>query len=209
MKGPVVRATFFSNLDATLLRCKFAAICCSYYFTLKGNCHEQLIWKRQPELFKFDSRRHRCQGKTARIWRVFGGERDHYRQTSRFRERKVARKPGMLPQTKRKTVYTLRLIAPISYLGACYIYVLPRQQNAFVRKWRYTFVGEPLNHIHQDTKSARLIAVCKRSFILRGRRALMFRSRGMAWAGGVDKYVLALRQFSQQLISGCLTLSDV
>ena len=25
-----------------------------------------------------------------------------------------------------------------------------------------TFVGEPLNHIHQDTKSARLIAVCKR-----------------------------------------------
>ena len=30
----------------------------------------------------------------------------------------------------------------------------------------FTFVGEPLNHIHQDTKvkSARLIAVCKRSF---------------------------------------------
>ena len=26
-----------------------------------------------------------------------------------------------------------------------------------------TFVGEPLNHIHQDTKSARLIAVCKRT----------------------------------------------
>ena len=25
------------------------------------------------------------------------------------------------------------------------------------------FVGEPLNHIHQDTRSARLIAVCKRS----------------------------------------------
>ena len=25
-------------------------------------------------------------------------------------------------------------------------------------------VGEPLNHINQDTKSARLIAVCKRSF---------------------------------------------
>ena len=24
---------------------------------------------------------------------------------------------------------------------------------------------EPLNHIHQNTKSARLIAVCKRSFI--------------------------------------------
>ena len=39
------------------------------------------------------------QGKTARIWRAFGGERDHYRQKSRFRERKVARKPGMLTQT--------------------------------------------------------------------------------------------------------------
>ena len=30
------------------------------------------------------------QGKTARIWWVFGGEREHYRQKSRFRERKVA-----------------------------------------------------------------------------------------------------------------------
>ena len=39
------------------------------------------------------------QGKTARIWRAFGGERDNSRQKSRFRERKVARKPGMLPQT--------------------------------------------------------------------------------------------------------------
>ena len=39
------------------------------------------------------------QGKTARIWRAFGGERDHSRQKSRFCERKVARKPGMLPQT--------------------------------------------------------------------------------------------------------------
>ena len=39
------------------------------------------------------------QGKTARIWRVFGGERDNSRQKSRFRERKVARKRGMLPQT--------------------------------------------------------------------------------------------------------------
>ena len=30
---------------------------------LKGNCHEQLTWKRQPDLFKFDSRRHRCKAK--------------------------------------------------------------------------------------------------------------------------------------------------
>ena len=34
----------------------------------------------------------------------------------------------------------------------------------FVRKWHCAFVGEPLNHIHQDTKSARLIAVSKRTF---------------------------------------------
>ena len=36
---------------------------------------------------------------TGRIWRAFGDERDNSRQKSRFRERKVARKPGMLPQT--------------------------------------------------------------------------------------------------------------
>ena len=39
------------------------------------------------------------QGKTARIWRAFGGERDNSRKKSRFRERKVTRKPSMLPQT--------------------------------------------------------------------------------------------------------------
>ena len=39
------------------------------------------------------------QGKTTRTWWAFGGERDNSRQKSRFRERKVARKPGMLPQT--------------------------------------------------------------------------------------------------------------
>ena len=33
-----------------------------------------------------------------------------------------------------------------------------------VRKWRCTFVVNLLNHIHQDTKSARLIAMCKRTF---------------------------------------------
>ena len=61
------------------------------------------------------------------------------------------------------TFYTLRLIGPITYLGACYIRTKVTS-DAFVRKWRCTFVGEPLNHIHQDTESARLIAVCKRSF---------------------------------------------
>ena len=60
-------------------------------------------------------------------------------------------------------VYTLRLIGPISYLDACYTYD-GNKMYAFVRKWRCTFVGEQLNHIHRDTKSARLIAVCKCSF---------------------------------------------
>ena len=35
-------------------------------------------------------------GKTARIWRAIGDERDNSTQNSRFCERKVARKPGML-----------------------------------------------------------------------------------------------------------------
>ena len=30
----------------------------------------------------------------------------------------------------------------------------------------YVRVGEPLNHIQQETKSARLIALCKRSFFV-------------------------------------------
>ena len=34
-----------------------------HHYKLDGNCHEQLSWKRQPELFKFDSRRHRCKEK--------------------------------------------------------------------------------------------------------------------------------------------------
>ena len=61
-------------------------------------------------------------------------------------------------------VYTLRLIGPISYLDACYIHT--KVTITFVRKFRCTIVGEPLTHIHQDTKSARLIAVCERSFNL-------------------------------------------
>ena len=36
----------------------------------------------------------------------------------------------------------------------------------FLQKLPFAFIsmGKPLNHIHQDTKSARLIAVCKRTF---------------------------------------------
>ena len=68
-----------------------------------------------------------------------------------------------LQQIVLSCVYTLGLIGPISYLGACYIRTkvtkcIPEKMSL------HTFVGESLNHIHQDTKSARLIAVCERSF---------------------------------------------
>ena len=51
-----------------------------------------LTWKRQPELFKFDLRRHRCKANWNRLLMVAKEKRW-------FRGRKVARKPGMLPQT--------------------------------------------------------------------------------------------------------------
>ena len=44
-----------------------------------------------------------------------------------------------------------------------YMYEGNNMHSWLVRKWCCTFMGEPLNHIHQDTKSAWLIAVCKRS----------------------------------------------
>ena len=66
-------------------------------------------------------------------------------------------------------VYTLRLIGPISYLGACYIRT--KVTKCICEKMTllmYSVLSwvnrEPLNHMHQlDTKSARLMAVCKRS----------------------------------------------
>ena len=61
-------------------------------------------------------------------------------------------------------VYTFQLIGPISYLGACYI--RRKVTKCIHDKIRRTFVSESLNHNHQGTKSARLIAVCKRSFTL-------------------------------------------
>ena len=60
-------------------------------------------------------------------------------------------------------VYTLRLIGA-DFVAWCMLYIHEGDKMAFVRKFRCTIVGEPSNHIHQDTKSARLIAVCKRSF---------------------------------------------
>ena len=72
---------------------------------------------------------------------------------------KIARVNGPLSY-----VYTLRLIGPISYLGACYIRT--KVTKCIREKIRCAFMSESLNHIDQDTKLARLIAVCKRSFII-------------------------------------------
>ena len=66
---------------------------------LKGNCHEQFNLKKTAWTFQVWFKAASIEGKTARIWRAFGGERDNSRQKSRFREQKVTRKPGMLPQT--------------------------------------------------------------------------------------------------------------
>ena len=68
-------------------------------------------------------------------------------------------------------LHTAINIGPISYLGACYIvysiYTYTKVTKCIREKMMlYTFIDKPLNHIHQDTKSARLIAVCKRSLTL-------------------------------------------
>ena len=58
-------------------------------------------------------------------------------------------------------IYTLRLIGPISYSGECDLMVHPRKCSVmFSRVHFVTFVH--VSNMHQDTKSARLIAVCKR-----------------------------------------------
>ena len=73
-------------------------------------------------------------------------------------------------------VYTLRLVGSISYLGGCYwrtkVTKCIRQKMTLFSAVLIS-VCETLNDIHQDTKSARLIAVCKRSITLNkfGKRA--------------------------------------
>ena len=60
-------------------------------------------------------------------------------------------------------VFTMRLIGPISYPGECDLMVCPRKHIViFSRMHLLTFVR--VYNMHQDTKSARLIAVCKRTF---------------------------------------------
>ena len=58
-------------------------------------------------------------------------------------------------------VYTLRLIGPISYSGECDLMVQPRKHFVFFSRMHFvSFV----HNMRQDTKSAPLIAVCKRTF---------------------------------------------
>ena len=60
--------------------------------------------------------------------------------------------------------YTPRLIGPISYPGECDLMVHPQ-------KYSVTLLPSCVYNMHQDTKSARLIAVCKRTFTLKNFRA--------------------------------------
>ena len=59
---------------------------------------------------------------------------------------------GRIRKKRKATFCTLRLILPISYLGACYIRTKVTQciRDKMTLHFR---VCEPLNDIHQDTKS--------------------------------------------------------
>ena len=65
---------------------------------LKGNCHEQFKHENFSSLIQggIDARQNRPH--MTGLW-ITPNKRDNSKQKSRFRERKVARKPGMLPQT--------------------------------------------------------------------------------------------------------------
>ena len=61
-------------------------------------------------------------------------------------------------------VYTLRLIGPISYPGKWDLMIHPRKHSVIFS--RIHLLPSFVYNMHQDTKSARLIAVCKRSLNL-------------------------------------------
>ena len=58
-----------------------------------------------------------------------------------------------------------------------YIYIYIRTKVTRCICVNCTFVSEPLNHIRQDMKSARLTAVCEGSFIGPFKMSLLIRSR--------------------------------
>ena len=51
------------------------------------------------------------------------------------------------------------------FVSRCMLYTRTKVTKRIREKMTMCFVSEPLNRIHQNTKSARLIAVCKHSFI--------------------------------------------
>ena len=79
-------------------------------------------------------------------------------------------------------VYTLRLIGPISYLDECDLMVHWRKHIVIFSRMHFvdfvTFVR--VYNMHQDTKSARLIAVCKRTLtLLTSTKKLLTRASGI------------------------------
>ena len=56
------------------------------------------------------------------------------------------------------------------FVSWCMLYTYEGNKMHSWENSAVAFVVEPLNHIHQDTKSARLIAVCKRTFKARFKR---------------------------------------
>ena len=58
-------------------------------------------------------------------------------------------------------VYTLRLIGPISYSGECDLWFTHESTSSFSHEC--ILLPSHVYNMHQDTKSTRLIAVCKRA----------------------------------------------
>ena len=60
--------------------------------------------------------------------------------------------------------YTLRLIGQISYPGECDLIVHPQKYEVVSFAQKCILLPSYVYNMHQDTKSARLIVVWKRSF---------------------------------------------
>ena len=107
-----------------------------------------LTWKRQPELFKFDQRWHRCKARPpAYDGSLAAKEITTCRQKSRFRERKVARILGMLPQTTLLKACTAHESFPLIWFIST------------VKLTTYSFLSWPI-------KLSKLFKVCGKQNIL-------------------------------------------
>ena len=85
------------------------------------------------------------------------------------RERLPMIKKKRLKRFEHLSANTLKLrlhtaINRADFVSGCMLYTRTKVTKCTHEKMTLYFrIGEPLNHIHQGTKSARLIAVCKRS----------------------------------------------